>query len=156
MIEFNSRGYMTPADVFDTDFNTFEQTFSFNDHRKTIFDEYQSFLSILKDLDIGAFSQWINGSFTTKKPFPSDIDVVTFVNFANFEKLEKVLREIKLDFQSRKKIDCYFVIYYPENHPNYLDYCADKLQFFHDFTRDVKREKILNTKLPKGLIKLNF
>jgi hypothetical protein len=156
MIEFNARGYITPPEAIDVDFDTFEQTFVFNDHRKLIFDEYQTFLTTLKDLGIGPFSQWLNGSFTTKKQYPNDIDVVTFVNFAHYERLDRVLREIKLDFRSRKKIDCYFIVTYPENHPNYLNYQADKLQFLHDFTHDVKREKILNTKLPKGLIQINF
>lgn len=156
MIQFNSRGYITPADAVEVDFETFEQIFVFNDHRKLIFDEYQNFLAVLKKLDIGTFFQWLNGSFTTKKPNPNDIDIVTFINFADYERLDKVLREIKLDFRSRKKVDCYFVITYPENHSNFLNYQADKLQFFHDFTHDVKRERQLNTKLPKGLIQINF
>ena len=156
MIEFNSRGYIVPADVIETDFDTFEQTFVFNDHRKLIFDEYLNFVAVLKNLDIGSFSQWLNGSFTTKKMYPNDIDVVTFINFAKYERLDRVLREIKLDFRSRKKIDSYFVIAYPESHPNYLNYRADKLQFLHDFTRDRKQESIKNIKLPKGLVSINF
>jgi hypothetical protein len=156
MIDFNSRGYITPPEAIDVDFDTFQATFVVNNHRQLIFDEYQTFLASLKNLNITPFSQWINGSFTTQKPHPNDIDVVTFINFDHYERVEKVLREIKLDFRSRKKVDCYFVVAYPENHPNYLNYRADKLQFLHDFTHDVKREKIMNTKLPKGLIQINF
>ena len=44
----------------------------------------------------------------------------------------------------------------PENHPNYLNYRADKLQFLHDFTRDRKQESVKNIKLPKGLVSINF
>ena len=156
MIEFNTRGYISPANVVETDFETFEQVFVFNEHRKSIFDEYKRFLELLKKLDIGTFFQWINGSFTTQKPQPNDIDVVTFVNFTEYERIDNVLREIKLDFRSRKKIDCYFIVFYPKNHPNYSNYRADKLQFLHDFTHDVKKEKLLNIKLPKGLISINF
>ena len=156
MIQFNARGYLTPSDAIEVDFETFETFFVFNDHRKLILDEYQNFLTVLKKLDISTFSQWLNGSFTTKKPNPNDIDVVTFINFEDYERLEKVLREIRLDFRSRKKVDCYFVIKYPENHSNFLNYQADKLQFLHDFTHDVKRERQLDIKLPKGLISINF
>jgi hypothetical protein len=155
-IKFNSRGYITPVDAVETDIETFEQVFVFNAHRKLIFNEYLKFLTALNNLELGSFFQWVNGSFTTQKITPNDIDVVTFVNFTHYENVEKILREIRLDFRSRKLIDCYFVVIYPENHPNFSDYRADKLQFFHDFTHDVKREKKLNMKLPKGLISINF
>jgi hypothetical protein len=155
MIEFNSRGYISPANVIETDIDTFEQTFVFNDHRKIIFDEYQLFLETLKKLDIGTFFQWINGSFTTKKPNPNDIDVVTFINFEAKEHYQKIFDTLKSESLPRG-VDCYFVATYPKGHSQFFNAKADELDFFHKFVRDWKQERRTGQKLSKGFISLNF
>lgn len=60
-------------------------------------------------MGIENFYQFIDGSFTTKKTFPKDIDVVTFVESDFFSKNAVKLLDLRDNFN---KIDCFFV-------PNY-------------------------------------
>jgi hypothetical protein len=115
-----------------------------------LFEAYSVFLAKLQGLELGSFRQWVNGSFTTKKAQPNDIDVVTFIDFTSFEQHETVLQEW---YRNRRqgKIDCYFVRIYPEGHRNYFLTQSDTLQFWHDFTKDYKKKSE-----KKGFIQLNF
>ncbi len=163
MIQFNNQGYITPADVIETDFDTFEKTFVFNEHRQIIFQEYLVCLDELKTLNIGSFYQWINGSFTTLKTNPNDLDVVTFIHF---EEYQKHIQYFELKYQNRHlgKIDCYFLASYPTNHLNFLVFKANYLDFYHKFSKDMKQEKYLKSRkrsifgqnFNKGFIKINF
>jgi hypothetical protein len=155
MIQFNDKGYIMPADVIETDLPTFEQIFLFNDHRRNIFQEYTVFLNSLKDLGIYSFYQWLNGSFTTLKPNPNDLDVVTFIDFMQYQKHETALYNLKQAFKNRR-IDSYFVAVYPEKHDDYSLFQNYDYDFWHKFTRDFKREIRLKTPLKKGFIKIHF
>lgn len=55
------------------------ESFSNNERRNLIFEKFSSFLSMLKDIP-AEFEIWIDGSFTTYKENPSDIDVVIFAS----------------------------------------------------------------------------
>lgn len=118
MIEFNNQGYITPADSVETDFENFEKTFVFNEQRQIIFQEYLVFLGELKTLNIGSFYQWINGSFTTLKTNPNDIDVVTFIPYKEYQEIETELWNLKQTFRNRA-VDAYFIAIYPEEHDSY-------------------------------------
>jgi hypothetical protein len=50
-----------------------------NEHRKYLIDRFRVFLMEFHKLEIDA-EIWIDGSFTTEKPEPKDIDVVFFLN----------------------------------------------------------------------------
>ncbi len=65
MIDFNSRGYITPPEAITVDFDTFEQTFVVNNHRQLIFDEYQTFLASLK---IYRLNHFFNGLMVVLPP----------------------------------------------------------------------------------------
>lgn len=155
MIQFDNKGFITPYDVVDTDLNEFEQTFVFNEHRAKIFQEYQLFLQSIQNLGISTFYQWINGSFTSMKMNPNDIDVVTFVPFQDFEKHEIFFDKLYLNRYSTK-IDCYFVKVYPQNHPNYSKFQSTELQFWHDFTKTIKKQGRSIIKISKGFVKIEF
>jgi hypothetical protein len=149
-LQFNQRGYLEPNDVIEISHADFKELFVFNEHRQMLFEAHCDFLAKLQALELGNFRQWVNGSFTTKKVQPNDIDVVTFVDHVLFDKHESVFREW---YRNRKqgKIDCYFVRVYPEGHQNYFLTQSDTLQFWHDFTRDYKKKSE-----KKGFIQLNF
>ncbi len=154
-MQFDNQGYLKPADVIEIDMDIFEKTFVFNEQRQLIFQEYILFLNELKALNIGFFYQWLDGSFTTLKPNPNDLDVVTFVNFKEYHKLEEKLYHFKLAFKNLK-IDCYFVAIYPKEHTDYSLFLNYDYDFWHKFTRDFKREIRLKTKIKKGFVKINF
>lgn len=155
MIQFDNRGFITPYDVVDTDLNEFEQTFVFNEHRATIFQEYQLFLNSIQNLGIPTFYQWLNGSFTSMKMNPNDIDVVTFVPFQDFEKHQAFFDKLFLNRYSTK-IDCYFVKVYPLNHPDFNVFRGDELDFLHNFTKSVKKQGRSEIKISKGFVKIKF
>ncbi len=155
MIQFDNRGYITPYNVVETDLIEFEQTFNFNEHRINLFKEYQLFLESIQKLNIQTFYQWLNGSFTTMKPNPNDIDIVTFVPFQDFEKNELFFEKLYTNRKSTK-IDCFFVKQYPQNHPNYNSFKSDELTFLHDFTKTVKKQGRSEIKISKGLVKIEF
>jgi hypothetical protein len=155
MIQFDNKGFITPYDVVDTDLNEFEQTFVFNEHRAKIFQEYQLFLQSIQNLGISTFYQWINGSFTSMKMNPNDIDVVTFVPFQDYEKHQTFFDKLFLNRYSTK-IDCYFIKTFPTNHPDFNDFRGDELDFWHKFTKTVKKQGRSHIKISKGLVKIEF
>jgi hypothetical protein len=113
------------------------------------------FLDALKNLGITTFYQWLNGSFTTLKSNPNDLDVVTFLDFGSYQQHEDALYELKQTFRNQR-IDAFFVAVFPENHPDYSLFLNYHYDFLHKFTRDFKRELRLKTKLKKGFIKIHF
>ncbi len=146
MIEFDKNGYIEPYDVLIIDFDTFVRYFVINEYRVQIFEQYKNFLNALEELEIGFYHQWINGSFTSKRLRPGDIDVVTFINFKKYDLLENELRNLKKLFE---KVDCYFVKDYPENHKNHNFTKFDKIEWRHLFSTDRKKNS-------KGFIQINF
>jgi len=91
-------------------------------HRRAIFEEYLALVEALRNLEIGPFFQWINGSCVTQKAHPRDLDVVTFVDFGNFQGKEDVLKK---NFYASSTLDCYFVVSYPEGYPAYTLFRLD-------------------------------
>lgn len=93
----------------------FRRAFAWNNHRRGLFEVYLDFLEEFKNLAPGRFYQFINGSYVSKKEFPKDIDLVTFVNFERALKLGSRLEYLeKLFFPN---LDIRFARFYPENHP---------------------------------------
>jgi hypothetical protein len=126
----------------------FENTFVFTNRRAEIFKNYLEFVDILKGLPIGNFFQWLDGSFVTKKPFPNDLDLVTFVDANAFMRFENRLRVLETDCRWNR-LDAYSVPVYPET------------TFKHYITRyamEEKQELFGSDRLgqPKGFIQINF
>ncbi len=116
MLQFNDMGLLMPAKAIETNIVEFRATFVFNERRETLFSTYLTFLEELKSLEISNYFQYIDGSFTTKKIFPNDIDVVSFVDFKAYKLKKTRLLALKERYKS-KGIDAYFAEYYPESHP---------------------------------------
>lgn len=146
MLHFDENGYLTPDEPIVIDYETFVGEFVVNDHRAMIFSEYKDMVKDLAELSVGAFYQWINGSFVTRKAKPRDIDVVTFVHSEFYETNEAKLREIK---QRYPTVDAYFVKDYPEDHSRRYITNFDRIEWLHLFSTDRRRNK-------KGFIQINF
>ena len=157
-LEFNEYGYLIPYQPILTDVVTFEQVFveSFPESitRRPLFEQYQAFNQLLYELLPNGFSQWINGSFVSRKSDPNDIDVVTFVDASLYDRYEKQF-DVLRGWRNRrsKSVDGFFVRYYPENHRYRIRYeydCTDWLNTFG--TWKDRTQKTRN----KGFITLNF
>ncbi|MBU2768521.1 hypothetical protein HAP94_20690 [Acidithiobacillus ferrivorans] len=55
--------------------------------RRRLSSQLRLFIGYLQNLGLTSFEMWIDGSFTTAKPNPMDIDVVCFIHRAQIEKL---------------------------------------------------------------------
>lgn len=103
-------------------------------------------LADLSALSPGAFYQWINGSFVTRKARPKDIDVVSFINHEVYAGIEPQFRELRLKYSG---VDAYFVRVYPEGHSRRFITQFDQIEWRHLFSTDRRRRK-------KGFIQINF
>ncbi|NBB19018.1 hypothetical protein GVN20_06585 [Runella sp. CRIBMP] len=83
-MKFDEYGYLIPYEVISAELVTFKQVFvnGFPNSvsRTSIFDEYEQYILRIQQIINGPFYQWVDGSFTSKKLNPRDIDVVTFVD----------------------------------------------------------------------------
>ena len=146
MLTFDEDGYLTPDEPIEVDFETFIREFVINEHRADIFTEYRQMLTDLSSLSPGAFYQWINGSFVTRKARPKDIDVATFLSQQIYDEFEPLFRELRLKYP---KVDAYFVKVYPEGHPRGFITEFDQIEWRHLFSTDRRRRR-------KGFIHINF
>ena len=146
MLEFDKNGYLTPPQIIETDLETFEQTFVFNDHRRKLFEQFLVFSTELKQFYNKNFFTWIDGSFVTKKKFPNDIDLVLLFDFEfykiNYSKMT-IIRD-KYD-----NVDCFFRGLYPAEDPYFYLNELEKFDWFDLFCTD-------RSDLQKGFVQINF
>jgi len=109
-------------------------------------------LAELKAVVRVGFEQWVNGSFTTKKPFPGDIDLVNFIEFQVVEQNASLLRNL-----SREKalemfgVDANFVKVYPPEHRLHAFTESDRLYWLHQFGYTPKNRS--GKRFQKGFLK---
>ncbi len=146
MLTFDEYGYLIPDQLIEVDLETFIREFVVNEHRENIFNEYKRMLADISALSPGAFYQWINGSFVTRKTRPKDIDVVSFISHEVYIDFEPQFRELRLKYS---KVHAYFVRVYPDSHPRRFITQFDRIEWRHLFSTDRRRRK-------KGFIQINF
>lgn len=138
-LTFDQYGYLTPAEPIPTDLATFErvfiQEFTRSTKRQTLFDRYLEHNAHLSRF-LPGYTQWIGGSFVSRKLNPNDIDVLTFVDWQLYEqhkgKIDE-LRQWRLEYP--KELDGYFVAVYPENHRQRFLYESDRMQWLFEWGR---------------------
>ncbi|GAB2548927.1 DUF6932 family protein [Spirosoma aerophilum] len=84
MIKFNEQGPITPPGVHSLTLDEFEEISTKVDnqsHRRGLFNSYKRYLYELHKIVNQPFFQLIGGSFVTRKVYPQDIDIVTFVPY---------------------------------------------------------------------------
>ena len=154
MLQFDDTGFLIPAEPIESNLVDFETHFVFNERRERLFNVYIEFLDNLNKMAIGNYFQWIDGSFTTLKPFPNDIDVVCFVDF-NFHKLKlSQLYSLRNRYKLRA-LDVYYEPFYPKIHwlEHTNNWQADYWKEVYNTTKPMgQQEKIFS----KGFIQLNF
>ncbi len=159
MLPFDSYGNLTPYKAIKTDLEQVEQVFvhafKHSQTRERLFANYLAFLEELKQVLAPGFSQWLDGSFTTQKLDPNDVDIVTFVHFEEYQaKIKELDRFRQLKFGKVRDIDCYFVEVFPPGHRYFVRTQMDTMEWLDLFshTRPLQNHR----KLPKGFIQLTF
>lgn len=82
---FDKNGNIIPYDLHQISISELEEEFvnpfPNSTTRKDIYDGHSNYIIELVNVLESNFSQWLDGSFVTKKLNPNDIDVVNFVHF---------------------------------------------------------------------------
>lgn len=159
MLRFNLQGLLTPAENIYTSISEFEETFVksvYTPGRRQLFINYINYSSELKDQCGGiGITQWIDGSFVTKKQEPHDIDLVTFIDFSIAEMFEDTLSEFKYPrSEIMFGVDAYLVKTYPPGHRLYKVYLSDRAYWINHFGK-TKRNRVGN-KSSKGFLEIKF
>ncbi len=130
----------------------FEQVFvwefSESTTRQPLFERYRQYNDKLQQLIPAGFSQWVDGSFVSRKLNPRDIDFLTFVDYQLYEQHEQAFDELRRYRLDRSlSIDGYFVKVYPDTHQRYNDYQSDLTEWQYQFGTTRKHK-------PKGFLEL--
>lgn len=93
----------------------FLEPFSSNDQRKKLIDRLQVYLSEFKAIEIDA-EIWLDGSFTTNKPEPDDIDLVFLLKRSDIDMLTgkkaDLFQSLIMDreiIKAKYHVDVYFI-----------------------------------------------
>jgi hypothetical protein len=154
MLQFDDFGLLNPNEIIISNLEEFRNTFVFNQQRTALFDTYLDFLEDVKKLDLGSFFQWIDGSFVTRKPFPKDIDLVTFIDFKT-HKLKNSRLQLLKETYKHYGIDVYFESYYPDSHPFHAKYLYQTDYWFklYSSTKPLGQQQLIRR---KGLVQINY
>lgn len=159
-LEFDIRGYLRPykrVKLDSEEFKTFfVDPFDENSERHEIFKNYEKYTYDFSKKITPNFTQWINGSFVSKKKNPNDIDLVNLVDYKLTVEKEEIIRSAFLNSSVLKNygIDAYLVAIYPENHKLHSWTVSDLLYWNHWFSKS-KMNKA-KKHFPKGYIEINF
>ena len=77
------RALFPPGTFVDVDISNIAEVFSKEvdtPQRRRLSSQLRLFIAYLQNLGLTTFEMWIDGSFTTAKPNPTDVDVVCFIS----------------------------------------------------------------------------
>ena len=157
-IRFDEKGRLHPYEVIEMSIENFESIFVERQenvgHRRIIFEKYLDFNKELEDVVGRNYFQFVNGSFTTLKTTPGDIDVVSFVDYYMYKKHQDALEDLFYRKVSVKYLDAYIL---PISKPGYPDYIENQISLewwksLFGFTKS----KVESKREPKGFIKIDF
>lgn len=152
--------YLVPNKAIEATIEEFADYFAYSladvAHRTILFEEYQTFVQAFSEQITPNFEVWIGGSFTSKKEFPNDVDLVVFADYKVFQDKEKEFEVLKLNHNSgNKRLDIYRVEIYPKEHKRFSWYKGDKLEWLHFFT-NTKKRKSTGKSIKRGFIKITY
>ena len=128
---FDEQGYLTPYELIFSDVESIEavfvEPFSTSITRRKVFNAFTTYLTELKTALMAPLEIWVNGSFTTQKRDPNDVDFVIFVDKQISTAHADIINEFrKRRYPKNSLTDGYFVEVVPESHPDYSLYQLDR------------------------------
>lgn len=123
-------------------------------YRAEQFAKYLQFVEAIKAKLKVPFSQWIDGSFTTRKLFPGDVDVVNFIDYDHFVRNGPFFNHLAMHAQEFYGVDAHFGTTAPRRHGFYERTLTDE-QYWKDVFGFSRPDENLE-RHPKGIIKINF
>ena len=158
-LNFDSKGNLVPNSNIKCTLAVFHEVFVENmatPQRISLYEAFLKYSSELKDiLDGGEIICWINGSYTTKKKSPNDLDLVTFINYRILDQKEQSLLDFKYpNSLSKFGLDAYIIKVYPRDHKNYPLYIGDEMYWMDKFDKNKRNRN--GIKVPKGFIEITL
>jgi len=159
MLQFNSSGLLVPNTNIPSTLQELNAEFVVkipSPQRLSLNGQYLNYSTQLKSLCGGIdFVQWIDGSFVTKTPDPSDMDIVTFLDFNLVAKLGVALKPfIYPQSESTFHMDAYIVTIYPEKNPKSFYYASDSAYWMGKF--DKTRRNRRGNRYAKGFLQIIY
>ena len=151
-LSFDQNGFLKPYGPISTNMQTLEDIFVYNEQRKSIFAAYQNFIEEIRAIYAGNFTQWVNGSFVTKKILPKDIDIVTFLPFEIIDSQKNLFQR---DRWKLMYVDCFFERVFPMSHPMSNISKMDKAEWNALFST-TRRDRSTFKRYNKGFLQINF
>ncbi len=152
MISFDDNGNIIPVGINFLSIEDFRSFFVFTTTRDEIFKYFLQYTSDFQKELVKEFSQWIGGSFTTRKENPSDIDLVNIVTYSDeLNKKQSVLLKFLTTGGSKivYKVDGYFIPIYPDNDPRY-HITVSWMNYWKNF---FGHDRFNN---PRGIVEISF
>ncbi|RYF73096.1 MAG: hypothetical protein EOO39_11010 [Cytophagaceae bacterium] len=157
MYSFDKNGCLTPYSGTHSDIESiYDQLvadFPASSSRGPLYHEWTKYNRLLRQVVGENFSQWINGSFVTKKRNPKDIDLVSFIPYQAYERNEEVLDKFWSDTWEAEGIDAYLVKVYPIDHDSYMyRTLPEARQWFNRYTATKAGADFVS--YPKGFLSI--
>lgn len=151
---FNENGYLTPGFHDWTEREILEKLVLPFSESKTRLQNYTGYLQLCKILKDAAipFEQWIDGSFSTSKMDPGDIDLLTVIDKDLLDALpENVQNQIAVIFRGKQtkaalNCDSFLLVKVPDNHPDFNCFRQNRKYWMGEFGFD-------RGDLPKGIVR---
>jgi len=139
-------GYL-PAGEHLCTLDEVQQSFATNEHRQGLLKRLRAFLDWLAATESLSMPVYLDGSFATSKPKPSDIDVVMDLEQATDEEIGKAMRVFQHHDWVKKE---FLVDYYPYfRTANY-----DLREYFKYIRVEELQQKQLPKESRKGLLRI--
>lgn len=150
---FNSKGYLEPGlhpmdlDEIEKEFVT---PFPHSSTRVLVMEGFRRHAEELQAI-VAEYIQYLDGSFVSNKNDPGDVDLVCFIDGDVVDALpadlQSRLRSLLSGPQTRAthQCDAYFCLSYPETHPNFSVYRAQRKYWMGEFGYD-------RADVPKGIV----
>ncbi len=159
MLHFDHKGHLTPYTAIPATIHQLETEFVDNIPSQTRvknFENYRNYLSaLIAACHNEPFVQWVNGSFTTKKTDPSDIDIVSFIDHSLLQSSKKLFEQfVYPNSFEQYEVDAYIVPVYTHDHQNNSLSISDRLYWMDNFNKTWYNRA--GKRLPKGFLELKF
>lgn len=157
---FDERGVLLPHGKIETSMEAFKKTFvsSFppESTRHELYVGYLHFLKDFKEQITPSFTQWIGGSFVTKKKAPNDIDFVTLIDLGTYQEKEKLIDSCFRGEAATEKygVDAFTLRIYPDQHPKFALTNGD-MAYWYDFWTSTRKDRF-GQRHRKGFLELKF
>ena len=155
---FNSRGFIMPYKKIESSVAEIEEVFvkpfPQSETRQLIFENYLDYLDEFQRLVTPDFTNWLDGSFMSKKLNPNDLDFVAFIDYRVYERKEEQIFRI-VEKYGYLKLDNYVSQIFPISHPRHAETEQFK-RYWTELFGSSRRDPETNVQLPQGFIEIVF